>query len=557
MHDLLRTGGHPDLQAELFDDAIARVLRPETPPEIAGAALAISHISGRIADGVLADALTGQFLGAMPETAERIAMLRGILHTDPALIWQAEGLLPAINQFLGDLDEAEFLTLLPHLRLAFTALNPRETDRLSGMVAAMLGVGAETVSPLSTQVSEADLGPGPEGRGDAGREHGRRWAGGLDSGGPGAMSEGTAHRWRLALGRYAEGRLGGLGGAAGEMDKTLDYLYAREYDGRGITRDKGPGSLDPTQMNALKWLGQARKLFPHDVFETLQGHALDRYGLTDLLKDRKTLDDLEPNQDLLKVLLSFDGRADPAVKDKLREVARRIIDDIVRRLKPQVMRAFSGSRNRFRRSNIKAAANFDWRATIRENLASYDPETGRIIAERLRFISREKRRLPWTVILCVDQSGSMTDSLLYSAVMAAILSGLPGVRVRMVLFDTSVLDVSDRLSDPLETLLSVQLGGGTDIGKAVSYCETLVDDPDRTVFALISDFGEGAPPRRLYAALARMAEARVRMLGLLALDDGGMPAYDEAIARRAAELGMHVGAMSPDRFADWLAEVMT
>ena len=371
------------------------------------------------------------------------------------------------------------------------------------------------------------------------------------------MTETTVQRWRLALGRYAKSELGDLSGAAGDMDRTLDYLYAREYDARGISRDKGPGSLDPTQMTALKWLGRARALFPHDVFETLQGHALDRYGLTDLLKDPRALDDLDANQDLLKVLLSFDGRADPAVKDKLREVARQVIDDIMRRLKPQITRAFSGSRNRFARSSLKSAANFDWRATIRENLASYDPNSGRIVAERLRFMSREKRRLPWQVILCVDQSGSMTDSLIHSAVMAAILSGLPGVRVKMVLFDTSVLDVSDRLTDPLETLLSVQLGGGTDIGKAASYCETLIENPSRTVFALISDFGEGAAPRRLYSALARMAEARVRMIGLIALDDQGVPAYDEAIARKAADLGMQVGAMSPDRFADWLAEVMS
>ena len=363
-------------------------------------------------------------------------------------------------------------------------------------------------------------------------------------------------RWRLALGRYADRSLGGLTGVAGEMDATLDYLYSREYEGRGIERDKGPGSLDPTQLKALKWLGTARRLFPKEVFETVQGHALDRYGITDLLKDPATLDGLEPNQDLLKVMLAFDGRADPKVKDKLREIARKVIDDIMARLKPQVERAFSGRRNRFRRSNLKSAANFDWRSTIRENLSRYDPETGRIIAERLRFNSRERRRLPWHVILAVDQSGSMSDSLIHAAVMAAILLGLPGIRVEMVLFDTSVLDVSDRLTDPLETLLSVQLGGGTDIGKALSYCETLVENPDRTVMVLLSDFGEGAPPRRLYASIARLAEARVTLLGLLALEDGGMPSYDQAIARRAAELGMQVAAMTPDKFADWLAEVI-
>lgn len=367
----------------------------------------------------------------------------------------------------------------------------------------------------------------------------------------------TARRWRLALGRYSERNLGGLSGASGDMDRVLDYLYSREYGKRGLHQDRSRGSLDPTALNAVKWLGQARSLFPHSVYETLQTHALDRYGLTDLLKDPKTLEALEPSQDLLKVLLAFDGRADPAVKAKLREVAKRIIDDVMRRIRSEVLRAFSGRRNRFRRSNVPSAANFDWRATIRENLRTYDPQTGRIVADRLRFNSREKRRLPWRVILAVDQSGSMTDSLIHSAVMAAILSGLPGVEVRMVLFDTSVLDVSDRLTDPLETLLSVQLGGGTDIGRAMRYCEDLVENPERTVLALLTDFGEGASPRALYASVARLHESRVRLMGLLSLDDGGMPAYDDSIARRCAELGMDVRATSPDRFAEWLAEVMS
>ena len=200
------------------------------------------------------------------------------------------------------------------------------------------------------------------------------------------------------------------------------------------------------------------------------------------------------------------------------------------------------------RSNIAAAANFDWRATIRANLKNFDRERGRIIADRIRFNSREKRRLPWRIILCVDQSGSMTDSI--------ILSGLPGVSVKMVLFDTSIIDVSDKLTDPLETLLSVQLGGGTDIGRAVGYCEGFVEDGERTVLVLISDFCEGAPPRALFAAVARLAEARVKLIGLGALDDTRHAEFDASIAARLAELGMHVGTMTPDRLAEWLAGIM-
>ncbi|PIE08656.1 MAG: VWA containing CoxE family protein, partial [Rhodobacterales bacterium] len=217
---------------------------------------------------------------------------------------------------------------------------------------------------------------------------------------------------------------------------------------------------------------------------------------------------------------------------------------------------FSGQRNRFRRSNLAASANFDWRATLRENLTRYDPERQRIVAERLRFNARTRRHLPWTVLLCVDQSGSMTDSVIHSAVLAAILTGLPGVRVKMVLFDTAVLDVTDQLSDPLDTLLSVQLGGGTDIGQALGYCETLVEDPGRTVLALVSDFFEGGSGRRMLAAIARLAEAQVTLLGLPALDNSGRVWVNETLAAQAAALGMEVGAMSPECFADWLADVM-
>jgi len=235
-----------------------------------------------------------------------------------------------------------------------------------------------------------------------------------------------------------------------------------------------------------------RALFPADVFETLQEHALERYGLTELLEDPKTLDGLEPNPALLKVLARVHGRAQPAVEARLRAISDEIIADLVRRLKAQVEYAFSGSRDRTRRSSLASAANFDWRSTVRANLKGWDAERERLIAEDLRFVSRTRRRLPWHVVLCVDQSGSMTDSLVHAAVMAAILSGLPGVRVRMVLFDTSILDVSDRLTDPLETLLSVQLGGGTDIGRAVRYAETLIDDPSRTVLAHLALRGEDA-----------------------------------------------------------------
>lgn len=377
------------------------------------------------------------------------------------------------------------------------------------------------------------------------------------------MSRSPAERWRLLLGRHSEQAFGQcLGVTDNRRDRALDFLYAREYHARGIDPgntprgEKGPGSLDPTQMKALDWLGEMRGLFPERIAERLQGEAVNRYGLGELLADPRVLEDLEPTPGLLRSLLMLQGRADPTLKAELQRIARHVIDEIMEKLRTALQKTRSGRRNRHSRSPLKSAANFDARATIRANLAQWDRERQVLIADRLRFMSRQKRHLDWTIILCVDQSGSMTDSLIFSALMAAILTGLPGIKVKMVLFDTSVLDVTDKLDDPLDLLLSVQLGGGTDIGKALSYCEELVETPGRTVLCLVSDFCEGASPRRMLATVARLATAQTRLIGIAALNDTGNAHYNRDMGEQLAALGMHVAAMTPDGFADWLAEVM-
>ena len=140
--------------------------------------------------------------------------------------------------------------------------------------------------------------------------------------------------------------------------------------------------------------------------------------------------------------------------------------------------------------------------------------------------------------------------------LASILAGLPALSVKLVVFDTAVVDLSDRIDDPVDQLLSVQLGGGTNIGQAVTYCEGLVTQPSRTVLALISDFEEGASPAVLMAAVRRLAEARVTLIGLAALGDGGEPVFDRVMAARLADIGMQVAALTPDRFAEWLCGVI-
>jgi Mg-chelatase subunit ChlD len=371
----------------------------------------------------------------------------------------------------------------------------------------------------------------------------------------------TLDRWRLILGKYADQRLLGHGvgrdADLARMDRALDYLYGREYQGRGLRRDPAPGSLDPSQVTLVDWLGEVRELFPRETVEVIEKHALDRYGLTELITDPQTLERLEPNQQLLRTLLTLRGHLKGDVVNVARRIIRQVIEDIRKRLESDIRRTLSGRLNRFRHSPVAIAQNFDARGTIRRNLKNFDRERNQIVVEQMRFFERNTRRLPWEVILCVDQSGSMADSVIHSAVMAGILAGLPALRVRIVVFDTSVVDLSAHADDPVELLMRVQLGGGTDIAQAVRYCAQLVQVPHRTILALITDFCEGAQPGELVRAVKRLSEARVKMIGLASLDDQVNPVYDRAMAERLAACGMEIAALTPQRLAAWLASVIS
>ena len=342
------------------------------------------------------------------------------------------------------------------------------------------------------------------------------------------------------------------------MAEALELLYSREYRRRGVRQDArlGPGSLDPSQLNVPHWLNELRELFPKQTCERITRHALERYGLTEVVQDPKTLASLEPSVELLGAVLTLKGQMQGPVLAEVRRLIARVVEDVKRRLEREIKNALSGRLNRFRHSQHKVARNFDARATIRRNLKNWDPQSGKMVVEEPRFFNRVKRHLPWEVILCIDQSGSMANSVIHSAVMAGILAGLPMVRVRLVIFDTAVVDLSEHVSDPVEVLMSVQLGGGTNIGQAVCYCEQLVSQPRRTVLVLVTDFCEGADPRVLLAAAKRLREAGVKLLGLASLDADANAFYDEQLAGRLAAEGMEIAALTPIHLAHWLAEVM-
>lgn len=366
-------------------------------------------------------------------------------------------------------------------------------------------------------------------------------------------------RWRLVLGRDADGgEQRSLGAALDEhdrkIDEVLEFLFGREYESDDhVYRDR-QGGRGLSTLSVPRWLGQVRELFPKSTAEFLARTALERYKLAEVLADDAILEQVEPNMELLRSLMAVKEVVPQRLLSSVRRLIQRVVDDLRRKLSHEVQRRFLGALHRRSRSPLRVSKNFDVATTLRKNLRRYQPEDRRILIERAYFHSRIQRRNPWDLVLLVDQSGSMTDSAIHSAVMAGIFHSLPAIRTRLIVFDVEVVDLTETVHDPVETLMRMQLGGGTDIARALTYAHSLIQNPRRTMVVLTTDFYEGGDPAELIQAAARIASEGAALLGLAALDRRADPDYDRDLARRLVEVGMHVGAMTPDRLAEWVAE---
>jgi Mg-chelatase subunit ChlD len=366
-------------------------------------------------------------------------------------------------------------------------------------------------------------------------------------------------KWRLILGKSSEeGLCGGKGGPPllskdqVEIDEALGAIYDVEEQ-RPEEKGKRSAGLGSSAPRLAKWLGDIRSYFSQDVVAVIQQDAIERKGLKQLLFEPETLGQVTPSIDLVGTLLSLKGMIPDRTKETAREVVRAVVEEILKRLRNGIEQAVRGALDRSRHSPLRSFPNLDWKRTIGANLKNWDARRKALIADRFYFWARHHRRKEWNVIVCMDQSGSMAESVVYGSVMGAILASLPALETHVVAFDTEIADLTAELQDPVDLLFGVQLGGGTDINRAVKYCLGLIHDPRKTLFVLLTDLYEGGNGAELLRRVEEIAESGVRMVTLLALSDSGIPSYDETMAKKIRALGVPVFACTPSLLPELLA----
>jgi uncharacterized protein with von Willebrand factor type A (vWA) domain len=376
-------------------------------------------------------------------------------------------------------------------------------------------------------------------------------------------------RWRLILGRRAEQanpafRLGGkregdepsdasmqralpAGMGLTALDRALSFVYDSN-ERFGGTGDSAP--------YVPQWLEQMRALFNQSTLAMVQRDAFERTGLAELLLQPEIVPRLQPDVRLAATILSFKEQIPDEVKQTARDLIRQVVDELRRKLETQIVQTVIGALQRNRYSPIRSARNLDWRRTLKSNLKNYLPERKTIIPERLYFWANEKRYRDWQIIILVDQSGSMANSAIYASLMACIFASLQVLETHLVVFDTSIVDLTPYLSgDPVELLFSLQLGGGTDIAQAVAYGASLVKRPEKCIFVLITDLYEGGDEAALLTRLRALRESKVQVLCLLALEDG-KPVYHKTLARQVAALDIPTVAATPNKLLELMEQIL-
>ena len=367
-------------------------------------------------------------------------------------------------------------------------------------------------------------------------------------------------RWRLILGSEAQKRMEGMGDGPDlsqedlMMDTALDAIYNRDMK-FGFGGGAGKGASSP---QISRWLGDVRTLFDKDIVKIIQSDAMERCGLKQLIFEAELLENIEPDMHMASMILTLKDQIPKQSKENAREFIRKIVEQINALLETDLKRAVTASINRKLHSPIPSASALDFQTTIRKGIKDYNTKLKKIIPQKYYFFERSATTAAnkYTVILDIDQSGSMGESVIYSSIMSCILASMSAIKTKVVAFDTNIVDLSEKCEDPIDLLFGFTLGGGTDIEKSIKYCTKYIENPKKTIFFLISDLEEGGNRAGLLRRLTQMKEDGVIVICLLAISDSGKPYYDANMAQRIANNGIPCFAAAPQMLPRLLEKAM-
>ncbi len=367
------------------------------------------------------------------------------------------------------------------------------------------------------------------------------------------------NRWRLILGSFANDNIN-IDSAYSETDEALDFLYGRVYGenaGYADFDNVKEGGKEASKLTVPVWVSRIKKLFPKKTVEIMQSHALEKYNMTEMLTDENILKEMEPNMDLLKNILAFKDMMDGKVKKLAYSIVKKVVEDIKKKMESDIKKVFYGKKMPNSYSNNKIFKNLDIKKTIRNNLKNYNTEYKIIFMDKLYFNQNIKKYNPWHIIILIDESASMFDSIIYTIIMASIFANLPYLSVKIVIFDTAIVDLSDYVKDPIDILFKVQLGGGTDIVKALEYSRKITVNSDKTIVLLISDLYDGNDYKYMYKSAGDIIESGSKLFILTALDYNSNASYDKNAAQKFAKIGAKDAALTPNELSNWISSVIS
>ncbi|WP_329499384.1 DUF5682 family protein [Kitasatospora herbaricolor] len=581
---------------------IARLATDGTPL-IRGAAGAVQVLLGQRTPAAFGDRAASWVDGATDAESRRTLAraLTGLLSAAEGLLNTAPGVLEPLLERVTALPDTAFLDRLPALRGGFDTLSPAARDRLLALVEERLGERVDalpdTLDPaLLAAWTRADLvarralqarglltAPAPEAAGPPPGVAATVPATTpvpvvtsvpvtvpvpvpgttpAPAAGPGTTAVpaavpvsaelAPADRWRLLLGRPGSR---GLSGRSARLATALDELYGTGR-GEGSGADAAPGrggGREAPYPGVREWSEELAALFGAGIREEVLAAAVE-HGRTDALAAIDP-DAVRPSVDLLRTVLDHAGGLPEARLAALRPLVRRLVEELTRELATTLRPALTGIS--VPRPSSRPGGGLDLNRTIRANLATArpGPDGGTLIVpDRPVFRTKARKASDWRLILVVDVSGSMEASTVWAALTASILAGVPSLSTHFVAFSTEIVDLTERVDDPLGLLLEVRVGGGTHIAAGLRYAQSLVTVPSRTLVAVISDFEEGYPLGGLLARTRALVGAGCHLLGCAALDDAGRARYSKAVAGQLVAAGMPVAALSPLELARWVGE---